>query len=831
MSSTSLESVLQWLRAHDRLFGWDAIVALDRGKLNALLAQEYIRRFNTQSFLEPVNGELSVSNESKTLIHDFLLAHPRLSFENADLFDAKARLRMAVIGGNQLGLRKDVSHWYVQRLDWIGPLAGPELRLDLRLDDVPGDVSAGGAIMLDLSKSDNFTLTFSNQEEERELGGNFFKELFQRLPDEQRVWPLGSIASGNRPLLRPESFKLRTQAKPASALAPAAEGSQEGDGAMLAFIRMHKGLGGSMPDSNSDFRYLIPDKGTKDFSAAGIFNARRLILEHLLGRLTSLMIPMMPSGLRYQIDADSKGVLTGASEFWGVISSPMINATVPISLGPSHLVEIDMETLRGPVSALPLRVEVDDDGARVTWLMKLNASAKMLSLRDNYNLHTADDFPDLKVVNINKDITCLIAYRRADRQGGAYELSSFIFDGLEEASPGGLEASNTQSLGLRKGLGDFHKNFIRAIYHYAIRKAVEDKVVGLLREKLAMDLNVDQLLEPLVKETLHFNFGNAFVGDEVHGAKAIAVFGNVSPDGNNFAVHPMEPVLQPGGTLQFKVEPPVNNVRWQVDALQVFSDEVGSIDPDGTYHAPFALGFKGGFTQVRITATDPITAVTRSALVTVVDHAIALSPLLEVTAPGESLELTAGNGGTVDIEWSFANANPHGRLADPDASGAANTYIAGADSRTDAFKVDVITVRNKGVYGERSTCVVTRMKRKKPMPVTPEEWGSSIETDWVRPALWVGTDEQKDVEWSVVYGPGTISQDRYEVKRNSRDRFAVVAGRVQSQEWGDLEGFIILPLPLDASIEAYEAQSSVTRRRRLATSTQTSTASTEAPKP
>lgn len=116
------------------------------------------------------------------------------------------------------------------------------------------------------------------------------------------------------------------------------------------------------------------------------------------------------------------------------------------------------------------------------------------------------------------------------------------------------------------------------------------------------------------------------------------------------------------------------------------------------------------------------------------------------------------------------------------------------------------------------------------MPVTPEEWGSSIETDWVRPALWVATDEQKDVEWSVVYGPGTISQDRYEVKRNSRDRFAVVAGRVRSQEWGHLEGFIILPLPLDASIEAYEAQSSVTRRR-LATSTQTSTASNEAPKP
>jgi len=830
MSSTSLESVLQWLRAHDRLFGWDAIVALDRGKLNALLVQEYIRRFNTQSFLDPVNGELSVSNESKIFIHDFLLAHPRLSFENADQFDSKARLRMAVIGGNQLGLRKDVSHWYVQRLDWIGPLAGPELRLDLRLDDVPGDVSDGGAISIDLSKSDNFTLTFSNQEEERELGGNFFKELFQRLPDEQRVWSLGSIAPSNRPLLRPEAFRLRTQAKPASALAPAVEGSQDGDGAMLAFIRMHKGLGGSMPDRNSDFRYLIPDKGTKGFSAAGIFNARRLILEHLLGRLTPLLVPMTPSGLRFQIDEHPKGVLTGASEFWGYISSPVINTSVSILLGPSHLVEIDMEILRGPVSAFPLRVEVDDDGARVTWPMKLIASAKMLSLKDNFNRYTADDFPDLKTIDIDKDITCLVSYRLADREGGVYELSSFIFDALEEAPPGGLEASNTQSLRLRKGLGDAHKKLIRAFYHYAIRKRVEDAVVALLRDELAMDLNVDQLLEPLLKETLHLNFGNAFVGDEVHGAKAIAVFGNVSPDGNNFAVYPMEPKLKPGGTLQFKVEPPVNNVRWQVDALQVFSDEVGSIDPDGTYHAPFDLGFKGGFTQVRITATDPITAVTRSALVTVVDHAIALSPLLEVTAPGESLELTAGNGGTVDIEWSFANANPHGRLADPNASGAANTYIAGADSRTDAFKVDVITVRNKGVYGERSTCVVTRMKRKKPMPVTPEEWGSSIETDWVRPALWVATDEQKDVEWSVVYGPGTISQDRYEVKRNSRDRFAVVAGRVRSQEWGHLEGFIILPLPLDASIEAYEAQSSVTRRR-LATSTQTSTASNEAPKP
>ncbi|MNH26017.1 hypothetical protein D3C79_860460 [compost metagenome] len=102
------------------------------------------------------------------------------------------------------------------------------------------------------------------------------------------------------------------------------------------------------------------------------------------------------------------------------------------------------------------------------------------------------------------------------------------------------------------------------------------------------------------------------------------------------------------------------------------------------------------------------------------------------------------------------------------------------------------------------------------MPVTTEEWGSSTEHDWVRLALWVGSVEQEGVEWSVLYGPGGVKGDQYEVRRNRRDRFAVVAGRVESSEWGVFEGFVILPLPLDGAVEGYQAQSSLDRRLRLA---------------
>ncbi|MBH3411724.1 hypothetical protein [Pseudomonas putida] len=850
MFAESLASILQWLRVRSRLFGWDAIVALDRFKINRLLKREYIRRFNTGSYLPPVSGEVSGSNEARIVIHDFRLAHPRLSFENADLNDSKARLRMAVVGGNQLALRKNVSDWYVQRLDWIGPLAGPELHLDVHLDDAPGQVAGDGRILLDLSKSDNFSLTFSNDAQERELGGNFFKELFNRLPDAQRVWSLGEIDPGSRPLLRPRSFRLRTQAKPPSKLAPASAEAQEAEGAVLAFINMKSGHDGSLPDASSDFRYLIPDDAGQETSATVLFNARRLIIQQLIERFSGFI-----KDASFVIEYDQQGGVMGAYCDVGRIELPAMGGWNSSDFEyRGRQFHIDMLTVveATVIQAGNKQLRIDfsgDTGVRVSWVATSDMEIRLVLLSFDTKQYRQEDLDRLFPAHRSVTVQCFIDYELVDREGGVLEMTRLEIDGLEhEIKPPVLAEAQLEHARALYESGDRMPapiptnedglNPIEAMFVllYMVgqmivlpaQQAMRTAAVEPLRERLGRDLPVAEVLEPLVKETLRLSFGNLVVSDQVRGPKDVVMFGKVNPDGGSFEVTALEPVLEPGGTLQFKVEPP-RKVYWKVEALTADADDPGEIDTlTGWYTAPGVSHITAGFTQARVTALDPDSGFTAAALVTVVDHAIALSPMLEVVEPGGEVALMAGTRETADIQWSFVNAAPHGALREPGGTGRLNTYLAGADSRTEAYKLDLVKVRNNASGDERVTCLVTRMRKKKPMPVTPEEWGSSAQQDWVRLALWVGSEVQTDVQWTVLYGPGEIKGDRYEVGRNRRDRFVVIGGHVESPDWGALEGFIILPLPLDGAVEAYEAQSSQGRRLRLARRTATGASSAAA---
>ncbi|MBS3186324.1 hypothetical protein ACLPJF_08340 [Pseudomonas vlassakiae] len=224
MTSNSKAELLFWLSADNRLLGFDSVFAIDKTKTDTLLTQEYIRRFSTASYLPPVSGETAPDNNYKIHMQGFVLDHPRLSFDNADITDSRASLRMKIVGGNQVDLKQAGEHWYPRRMDRIGPLTGPELRLRLELGAVPGYVDEGGHVILDLSNSDDFVLTFAQSNRIRQLGGEFFKEIFMALPDEQRVWSLGRIEPGDDDLLRPESFFLRTQRNPSASFSPMAEG-------------------------------------------------------------------------------------------------------------------------------------------------------------------------------------------------------------------------------------------------------------------------------------------------------------------------------------------------------------------------------------------------------------------------------------------------------------------------------------------------------------------------------------------------------------------------------------------------------------------------------
>lgn len=51
----SKQELIEWLKLKPRTAGWGAIVSYDRSKCNALLMEDYINKFTTDSYLPPID--------------------------------------------------------------------------------------------------------------------------------------------------------------------------------------------------------------------------------------------------------------------------------------------------------------------------------------------------------------------------------------------------------------------------------------------------------------------------------------------------------------------------------------------------------------------------------------------------------------------------------------------------------------------------------------------------------------------------------------------------------------------------------------------------------
>jgi hypothetical protein len=317
MSNNSLASLLAWMKDNTRMLGWGMVVALERRKTNLIVLQEYIKRFSESSYLPPIRGDVEiVAGRRMEVIHDYVMDVPVLSFENADLNDSKAMLTMAVAGGSQLTMEKESVGWKVYKVDDIDPLQGPKLYLDLLLNEVPGNVDVDGRVKLDLSKSDNFRLTFAGSQHEQRMGGDFFKDLFNQLPDEKRIYPLGKIDRGSNELMRPKSFVLRTQAS-----APAAwdaSSSEYGEGAILALVRTEGRAGGNFPGEN--YKYLIPDDAGDGYSATVLFDLNEFVMSFFTKELGGLI-----NNIEFSFERDSgSGQVHLAKAIGGSLTMPEV---------------------------------------------------------------------------------------------------------------------------------------------------------------------------------------------------------------------------------------------------------------------------------------------------------------------------------------------------------------------------------------------------------------------------------------------------------------------------------------------------------------------------
>jgi len=759
MAGNSLDSVLAWMKDNSRMLNWGLIVAVERRKANLLIIQEYIRRFGVGSYLKAIKGEVPIVEDKwMEYIHEFVLDVPRLSFENADLNDSKAMLSMAVMGGSQVTLKKESDGWKANKVDEIDPLQGPKLYLDLLLNQVPGDVDVDGRIKLDLSKSDNFRLTFGQTAHEQRVGGAFFKDLFNQLPDDKRVYPLGYIQHGTNEMLDPKSFELRTQKNNLDIT--------DGSGAILALVRTIGRNGGNFPGEG--FKYLIPDDAGKDYSATVLFNrihvlfgAVLLEMPHLLKNVSfDYLYGDDVTTVQVAGDLDIPRVPPGGFEFGD--STVSVNGFVFLADG-----------------ANPFLISSVNNRLSVQWDSTARAAGVI------HNQHGSS-----KDVVIQLTLKFKAEYEIAAGADGRAELSRPEYDVgfsiVELKDVGSKPSPDYPSDDECLSPGPYSWGYGEQYYTRNLR--------AILDEAFKPRFSPAESITAVIDETIKLNFGQAIQGTEIYGPSDVGVFGRINPTQTTFVVSPMEPLLKQGSTQQFTTDPVVPGVQWKVENLVEGSGSPGLISASGIYQAPATI--TGRYTRVRVTATAPGTGYFSSALVTVVANDLTVNPLIQTCDVGATVELSAGQLGTGALTWSIKNPVPgeSGEVRLSDKPEGDHTYHHGPVVTNKTFVLDEIEVKS-GAGSTRSMHVLALQKQP---GVTVGIDSLDLAKGQVQLKATVNGTAFENAEWSLpLGGPGDIdATGLYRAEPTATERFALIFALVDGGPFGKFEGYLILPLPL-----------------------------------
>ena len=266
MSGNSLASLLQLMKVGSVTQGWGAISVFSRSRLNRLLEQQYIERFNGLGFLPLFNGRLAASDNNDYIeLIDISLGQPLLSFNNASLTNPTALLTMNIVAGRYTashqpsGAGKTVLSTFS-----ITEGQGFTLEMDIDLSMVVGEVDRQGKVTLDLAEGANFRCNLANNDETAQKRlAEFFKNSFAALPPHRSVFQLGMLELKGYNHLNPKSFRILTQAAPGAKVRGALNYR---DGGVVIAIQLLGNTGPGRFPLDSDFPYLIPDDQASDGS-------------------------------------------------------------------------------------------------------------------------------------------------------------------------------------------------------------------------------------------------------------------------------------------------------------------------------------------------------------------------------------------------------------------------------------------------------------------------------------------------------------------------------------------------------------------------------------
>lgn len=771
MSNHTVAELLAWMDGKSKTYGWDALVTYDQRKTNDLLHQQYIERFNEDSYLPLITVGLPSSGYSTEYLYGLKLSVPKLSFQNADLQSSKADLTMDMVGGLIISrLKPPGIPERLDRIQQVLPLGGPQLTMTLPLESTPGTVNKG-QVTLDISKGDNFRANFVIGDLDQQEIGARFKVMFQRLNDEQKVFSLGSLYGESNDVLTPERFQTRTLAAP---LANRRGEANYGDGAVVMFITFKGGRAGNIPpkpnpDDPNGFRYLIPkDEGGEKYTGSMLLS-NRVLFDKVIG-----------GGLAMSLGHDTKfKEYDGASDI--VWSLSAVSGSIPVpDFDYRHqtggyaacLVELFDPNFRFAFGSDRLKIARHHSGLLLTWSGANFAQGRVSfkDVRPPYEQSFLADF----------------IFRHGYEQH---------FDPVVDKNSGVVNFIRSPVSPFEFGI-ESTKLFPNDDEHLAnLKDAVSERIVQLV------DAAFKQVEMPSVDTFLARNLlfpgTNTFQLSQAHVPGDLALFGHIDPVRTSMVVTPAQSLMEAGTQQQFQVAGGgvgLPSLLWSVRDTEGEIVDVGTISPAGRYIAPPASSLGKGYASVLVTAEGVLDGkpVKASALVSIIDSTIAVNPIFQVAAPLQELKLTAETLDGTAPEWEGDTLSP-----DPD-NPHHRIYKAGPRDSTQAFTLDTVRVRAAGGTAKTVKLLIPNFPVGLAIRVDDSSDPGAGE---VRLQVLVDGEvlDPEETPYTLKHLDGGGHLDAttgiYKEPASTQTSFAIITVEIGRGTFGHY-GFIVLPLPL-----------------------------------
>ncbi|PVZ16420.1 MULTISPECIES: hypothetical protein [unclassified Pseudomonas] len=631
----------QWFDEASRTFGWDLVMMLDRKSINQILLQDYIARFDAQSYLPPMSGVPESGEGELTELVGLRYDLPRLSFDEVDLSDPTATLRMRLIGGVRLQWNTSGAVRKLRSISYLSPINTDVLEQPVNLRSASAS-SVGNQIVLDLG-SGAFTENIPKARlhcgltgKARRAVGAWTAHWLSERPPALKEYILTELKETELSLFRPRHIRLLTQVQNPRSVRGA---DDHGEGAVLAFVALEGGQTGTLPSrrdvTSGNWKYLLGGRG--GYSSCWIFDRValiRLIMSNTFsGEITgpnSTVAASNPGTLIKRSYTDYTGIQHIGVSFSTTSSLHFDYRAV------SHQPGSAWDTLWGKFS-VPL-YEKDE----------YNNVYGVLSWAITGMLQTGQ-LERFKPGAWGSSKYVVMDYKKLDTQGRVaigYDFE-MLFACMPSVQDGAVEFGPVASWVSTKTPEVPPSELSRLA-----QKAVFDEIREVISHCF---LAAAENINTIVRRNVLFSGSQAITLDAFYQSHDVVLAGHLD---YAFTIDIQEALIDVGTQLQLRITAQ-KPVEWRASLIEGSASDVGYVDEQGLYHSAGAIS--GAYARVRISARsgDYVTY----ALITVSAAALQISPAVQLVTAGSLARYFIRGGSTA--AWSWDTAALKGQLVAP----------------------------------------------------------------------------------------------------------------------------------------------------------------------